>query len=240
MTEIVLNGDQNDILTVLAVMLFPNDKVQQQQYVSINQGLVEAYNNDGNISDVTSESLIHAHRPEDIENKIIPKLSNKVLIVGDMLATQYLLHYHSSIPPSLSKANFIVVQREKELLNDDGKRQTISERAVYDYWKEYKSVAHLWAAYFLNGYVPYHEDENIFQDKAFPTFIGIAAHVQDFATKFKPAQATKPMLDPNEIWSLPEYVTRIQLTGKPELSPLREILKSYEPKKTTKKNKSKK
>lgn len=235
MPEIVLNGGQNDILTVLAAMLFPNDEERQQQYISVDQvSRIYPYKNNNiyGISDSASiQSLMNAPSLNDFQDKIIPKLSNKALIVGDMLASQYLLYHHTSEPPNLRKANFIVVQREKWLLANGDVSKDISEHTAYNYWKENKPVAHLWAAYRLNAEFPYDEGKGVFHEDIFPKFLSVAAHIQDFATTFIPAKAKYPMLDLNEIWSLPEYVTRRQLKGKLDLTPLRNILKHYEPKK---------
>ena len=234
MTKLNLEGNQSDILKVLAIMLFPENEKLQKQYICATlelNGTVDAtfykpYAIDKNDS---PKILLDSPTSKQFSEKIVPKATQKAIVVGSMLTALYLMDMHEFESPSKSKARHIAIFLTRKILNSDDKHLTLSERTVDKYWNEYKSVAHLWAAFVLNNEYTYHNDDNIFIPDAFPTFLEIAASLQDFGTSFSSDQliSNESILNLNSLWSLPEDMVRKKLNTDSNLLHIREALKTY-------------
>ena len=234
MSALIIEGNQNDIVNVLAVMLFPDDEELRKQYIALDStSRMLLDDSDANLvgmPDRTSiKSLMNAPSFDDMQNIIIPKHTKNAMLAGDMLAAQYLMHYHTSAVPSLNKAKFMVQENQKITENSAGYKLSLTKRTADKHWNKFKPVSPLWAAYNLNTEFPFHEDENIFQPNVFPIFLEIAAHIQDFATAniSEGNNLNKPIIELDEIWALPSHIPRRQLITNANLLRLRENLKKY-------------
>lgn len=234
MSTLVINGDQHDILYVLAIMLFPENEQLRTQFtcthlVSTDMADEKTLSLYGVSKNDTEKILLNSPTLSDFNNKIQPKIMKKTILVGSMLAELYLTNMHDLDSPSKSKARHVAINLIKKITNKDGYHLSISERTVDKYWNEYKSVAHLWAAFFLNNEYKYHNDDNIFIPDVFPTFLEIAASLQDFGTSFISDQliSNESILNLNSLWSLPEDMVRRKLSTDSNLLHIREALKTY-------------
>ena len=75
---------------------------------------------------------------------------------------------------------------------------------IKEAWKEYRDVAHLWAAVAMNNVFPYAPRREIFSIDHFPRFMETAAYLQCFATTFQLERKSKAvaetLLDARSSW----------------------------------------
>jgi len=122
---------------------------------------------------------------------------------GVNVAVKRMVEYDDSHPRSVTK----MLEGEPVQVRLPPK-QKFSERTLLTYWKEYRSVAHLYAAL---GHHPanvkhkkivpkkrYNPDH--FKPVNFPGFLALAKRYQDFAVNYTPARAREPLIPKDEIW----------------------------------------
>ena len=99
----------------------------------------------------------------------------------------------------------------------DGEALKYSEQTLRNYFSEFASVAHLWAAFRLNQgpYKYVNDPRDVFhKPEAMRTFLGVAKSLGEFATTFIPKR-TKPPLTviPDSILiALPDEIAPVRLT----------------------------
>jgi hypothetical protein len=109
----------------------------------------------------------------------------------------------SDLSYSVNKAVDLMIRSLNEI-NDGKKRGSCSERTLWDAWMDYKSVAHLWAAYLT-------EDPNLEQSTLLIPLQGIklsrffagVGYFHQIGTQLCAKGQVKPVLDPSETWRCP-------------------------------------
>ncbi|HEX2243695.1 MAG TPA: hypothetical protein VHK27_10665, partial [Gammaproteobacteria bacterium] len=135
--------------------------------------------------------------------------------------------------PSLRKAVFAAQEMARTDTYSDGTPMKVSDNTIEEYWEEFKSVAHLWAAFRINNTPEYSfAAMSDLMTSGFATFLEVAAGLFRFGCSFIPSRvprrARNPILDPQQSWSLPDNVERRDLdTNAPLPSRLVEIIKRY-------------
>jgi len=89
-------------------------------------------------------------------------------------------------------------------------KQKLSERTLKTYWKKYRPVAHLFAAYGHHPANPKHKkivpkrryNPDHLKPLNFPGFLALAKMYQDFAVDYTPSRAREPLIPKDEIWRI--------------------------------------
>lgn len=125
-------------------------------------------------------------------------------VVGDLL--NFLLNCAECAPEhaSVNKAIFVVMADLTGTRLRDGSRPTAGRSILHEAWREFKPVAHLWAAFRL-------WQEEFQQTPEFdprtPTglrgFLALAKELHARAVNIRARGRTKAILDPSETWRVP-------------------------------------
>ncbi|MDP2141622.1 MAG: hypothetical protein Q8L20_12505 [Gammaproteobacteria bacterium] len=249
MPEITLTGHPNDIGWILSIMLFPNDEALRNQNYGINVAKLELSKADERSEkwlSPQSESLepslstrkittLLIDAPSDADfKKIRTERMKRGCIAGQVLTSLYLMDRFKWEEPSLHKAIYVTEKFGKKTKYSDGSKLP-AESKIKEYWKEYKSVAHFWAALELNGSYTFVSDKyDCFSDKGFTQFLQVAAGIYDFGIEFIPKRARprKPILDAEECWVLDSSIRPVELQSDIKPDNLINILKKYKAPKT--------
>jgi len=110
-------------------------------------------------------------------------------------------------PEYHSRFDFKIIDGQWKKIPLSPKRK-LSERTALTYWKKYKCVAHLFAAFGHHPANPKHKkivskrryNPDHFKPVNFPGFLALAKMYQDFAVNYTPARAREPLIPKDEIW----------------------------------------
>lgn len=238
--RIVLKGFSHDSLWIQAIMYFPNNEFLRDAYFisEFVQGKLEGSNKSRHQVEFDKEiieRLMKAPSIMELRDKKIEALKKGVL-AGDMLASIYLMHRFKMPEPSLNKA--IHISRKFNTRNLYGNSIQIprSIRKIKEAFKEYKPVAHLWAALRLNQNYPYANEGELFFEKL-TFFLEVSEGFLEFGTTFIPhrARPQEPILPNEDMWQLPEDIRPRQLESNIFPSGITHLLKDYDTKKKSKK-----
>lgn len=209
MPKITLDGTPNDIGLMRATMLFPNDDVLRRQCFGVELTrfkVMECKDTDRLEINASDLRLLIEAPAYDVLKNITAANTKRATVAGDILTALYLMDKFSVPEPSLNKAIFVSMEfaKSKDGVYGDGTRMNVSERMVLECWNEYKPVAHLWAAFRINGAYPY-ADDDVFSD---PQFLEVAVGLFRFGAGFIPARAKNktPVLDAQKCWALPDSI----------------------------------
>jgi hypothetical protein len=159
-------------------------------------------------------------------------------VSGDMLIYMHRMKV-SRIEPSVNKAVAIAVDYLKRATTPTGAPgRGASERYVRKQWAEYKSVAHLWAAFrailFVNlkgGKLP-----EMTSEEGFPLFLAFSEWFAQEGLSIYPHNQKLPVLDSVELWRVPARVRArlapLQVAWGPLPDWAVEVLGRYRAKKT--------
>lgn len=229
MPEITLDGSPNDIRWVRATMLFPNNEAERRQCFGVELArlkVLECKDTDRLEIDASDLRLLIEAPAYDALKEIAAANTKRAIVAGDLLVALYIMDKFGVPEPSLNKAIFVATEYAKTAKYGDGTRMNVSERMVLECWNEYKPVAHLWAAFRINGAYPYAPADEVFSHSQ---FLGVAVGLFRFGAGFIPARAKKktPVLEAQKCWSLPGNVPASNLVSDQIPDRLLEYLKKY-------------
>lgn len=230
--RIALKGFPQDSLWVQAVMYFPTNKSLRESWFTTQmmQGeLIGAPNNCKVECDKeTIARLINAPSLETLKEKQTEAVK-KGALAGSILASIYLMDRFNIDEPSINKAVHISEKFAAENRYGDSTRINKSRKPIKEAFKEYKSVAHLWAALYLNKAYPYADDRELFFEKL-TFFLEVSAGLLEFGTTFKPyrARPKKPILPNESMWQLPKRILPRHLESNIFPDGITHFLKDYD------------
>jgi len=147
------------------------------------------------------------------------RIANSVMrgsVAGDLLVTLYTLN---SFPdyfdkPSMNQAIHVASAFGRAVRKDPVFTPT-SASEIRECFHEFRTVAHLWAAFRLNMSLPIRSNGDwLATPEAFNDFLGVAAALQDFGCRFCPPARVKanrrPLLGHNDLWRIPAHIPRLQ------------------------------
>lgn len=153
---------------------------------------------------------------KDETKSLAAEATKRGTVAGDLLALIYEMQARHVGEPSFGKAvdhykGFALGRKY-----GDGEALKYSEQTLRNYFDEFASVAHLWAAFRLNqGPYAYTEDaRSVFHSpKDFLTFLGIAKDVGRFAESFIPKRTKplRPVIDGEILVQIPADVLPVRL-----------------------------
>lgn len=231
--RIVLKGFPHDSLWVQAIMYFPADKflrdswftaqLVQGELLGVPKGCRKVECNKETIT-----QLVNAPSLEELEKKKTESFKKGVL-AGCTLASIYLMDHFNIDEPSINKAVHISEKFAAENQYGDSTRINKSRKSIREAFKEYKSVAHLWAALYLNKTYPYADDRELFFEKL-TFFLEISAGLLEFGTTFKPyrARPKEPILPNESMWQLPKRILPHHLESNIFPDGITHFLKDYD------------
>ena len=230
--RITLIGLPHDSLWIKAVMHFPNDKHLRESWYAVEFAkgeISEMRDRDRIMLDKeTLNRLVFAPSHDELKRHTIQAVK-KGIVAGDILASIYLMERFDIPEPSIKKAVHVAQQFAKKTQYGDSTPMKRSRRMVRDAFNEYRSVAHLWAAFRLNQAYRYADDDKLFFEKL-PFFLEVAAGLYAFGTTFKPyrARPRKPILPTNEMWKLPENILVRHLDSERFPNGICKLLRNYD------------
>lgn len=233
MNNIELSGDGLDGVRVMAWMCFPNSHEMRKTLLAreILQNLLSDQSSDAAIVSAPSwvlQCLMSGPSHHEIREQA-GEAAKRGNVAGDLLGLIYRMHLEEVEEPSFRKA---IADYKRFALGGkygDGTPLKYSEATLRNYFDEFKSVAHLWAAYRLNQteyqFTP--DKRNFFRDtEALSVCLGVAKGVAEFAASFVPKRWTAPVIEavlmvqiPNEISTLP--LRKLPTLPNPDRSNLR-------------------
>ena len=243
MPKIILNAHPHDLGWVRSVMLLPNDEALRNQNYAVE---VEKFELE-TAKDLSKRWLSYKDKeleiplkpqhirllieaPADSELKSIRAEKTKQgIVAGQILSALYIMDKYKLDEPSMNKAVFCANAFAKKNKYGDGSSMH-SETMIKEYWKEYISVSHLWAALIINQTFPVvFLQEDIFSEKGFLPFLQAAAGIYDFGSKFIPLRARPkiPVLNPEKCWVLDNHIGSRDLIPDAQPEILIKILKKY-------------
>ena len=126
--------------------------------------------------------------------------------------------------------DLILILRGKQL-KKEGMR-AVNRDAFQNIWKEYRTVAHLWATNFLLDTNDYPANYTLDSDTGVIGFLNIAEEFRKFSTSFIPYQDKSPLITEKETWCGPKNLPYQSLPVNPP--PLSQeqlnVLESYQSK----------
>lgn len=225
--QVTLDGSPNDIGWIRATMLFPNDDMARRQCFAAESTRAKVLDcADADRLEIAARDLrllIDAPAYGDLK-KIVADNTKRAIVAGDILMGLYVMHRFKVPEPSMNKAKFVAQEYAKTAKYGDGTRMNVSERMILEFWNEYKSVAHFWAAFRINRAYPYAPDEDVFISKEFPE---VAVEMYRFGIGFIPFRAKAPILDAEESWALPNHIPGRSLVSEQIPERLLKYLKKY-------------
>lgn len=230
--RITLVGDSTDGVWIQAVMYFPTDEYLRNSWYAaeITKGHLAATDEGQQIAmdKETLTRLIDAPADEELKQKA-DLAFKKGVVAGDILASIYLMDRFGIPEPSIKKATHIVEQFAADTEYGDSTKMNKSRKKIRDAFKEYKSVAHLWAAFRLNNAYPFAKGGDIFLGKL-PLFLAVSQGLLEFGESFIPyrARPEEPILPAEQMWELPQGTMATHLLINSFPTGITELLKNYD------------
>lgn len=229
MPSIIFDDTPHDVGWVRATMLFPNDDMARRQCFGVELArfnILECKETDRLEINASDLRLLIEAPSYDAFKGFTAANTKCAIVAGDILMTLYLMDRFGVPEPSLNKAIFVAMEYAKTAKYGDGTRMNVSERMVLECWNEYKPVAHLWAAFRINGAYPYAPADDIFSQTK---FLEVAAGLYRFGVEFVPfrARPKTPILDAKKCWALPDNIVASNLISDRIPDRLLKYLKKY-------------
>jgi hypothetical protein len=235
MRQLDIRGNPFDASWILAAMHFPNSDLERRAYYAIKfaeteidrVALDESINVEARLLRDLVESPSRATLMAEARNR-----AKHGFVAGDFLLFIFGMHsFPNDFPePSIRKAVFMSQEFAKHSRFGDGSNLPRSETEIRDCFKQFNSVAHLWAALRLHEAFPIRPQKEIFgSTPAIDDFLAIAATIQDFGCGFVPKRTrpAKAILDVKEIWRVPPKTRRLLPPWKGPPSWLVDSMKGY-------------
>lgn len=204
-------------IQVLAAMAYPNDEVRRDKIIAT--GLQDALMDLGRDTPPNLARIVFDARGGPGAQDEFSGANEAGLIAGYTLYTLTSLEEHRPEAATLSRAQHLV--RESRLTDKrrDGSKLTASRSVIKRAWYGYKTVSHLWAVMVHVHLVDHDRGEGALGVEFLPTFLGIAATLEEFVIHHVAPGAQASQVDDSEIWRVPDFVGRPKLRFSPtELS----------------------
>jgi len=224
MPQLLTNGTYpHDTDAVLAVMLWPSpeDEERRRQYCAAQEAhrLLKAGGDQLCISAELLSTLLDTQDwPTLIDD--IGARTKRATVAGLVLASVYVMDLNKDILPptgaagaSIDKAIHIAgMWARSGQTFGDGDALPMSDQAIKKRWREFASVAHLWAAKELLKPFNVPEGGALFGPDGLPTLLQAASFLQSFGLTYAPENKSKAgrltLLDPASLWQLDQAVHR--------------------------------
>lgn len=204
----------------MAWMLFPHSQQLRQSHF-VRELIKQEYVVDGDGEKVVSlpswmlQTLLDSPSHSEMV-QLAADATKEGTVAGDLLGLIYEMHISGVAEPSFGKA----IKRYKEfaigLKYGDGDALKYSEQTLRNYFNEYASVAHFWAAFRLNqGPYSFTKDaRDVFhKEDSFLKFLGVSKSIGNFASSFIPKRTKppRPVIDRDLIVGIPDSVHSLTL-----------------------------
>jgi hypothetical protein len=225
-----LDGSVADLFLVRAIMLFPNNRDAANSCFALEQikAVIDGDSDDETrpVNVRTLRLLVEAPSWANFK-KLVTENTKRGIVAGNILGALYMMDRFDVPEPSMNKAVFVASAFAKGQKYGDGTKMAISEPAIRKYWKEFRSVAHLWAADRLGQDYQFAEDP--FSIEGHRTFLEVAQGIFQFGSTFVPfrARSEQPVLDRARSWVLPDTIPAKHLSGSRQPDLLLKYLKKY-------------
>jgi hypothetical protein len=219
MPLIETSGDwPEDLIRVRSVMHWPGPDDEEARHQFFVVEAVRAYLSDHNAPSIelpvsTIQTLLAAPSTEELK-KQRAKSTKTGMLAGMVLIFMFLMDRYSERLPStgaagasLNKAFTLTAGWASDGTTwGDGSPMPRSDKTVQHAWRDFGSVAHLWAALEMNRITPYGPKNELTAPEHFPSVLETAAYLQTFAKEHlidnKAGKSKEPLLDPSKAWLL--------------------------------------
>jgi hypothetical protein len=236
----------NDTLRLHALMLAPGDAEFRRALYACEYVRGFEWDTPGATVTVFTElihDLLHAPAYKDLVAGVKER-TKRATLAGYVLCSLFLMSRYpelmgarSSGGPSLNKAFHVCTHlaSAESWTYGDGKPLPKSDTPVKAAWEEFKSVAHIWAAYSWNLAMPAAPQREILRPENIRAFLQTARYFEEFGKSLmldKRSAGTKErLLRSDDLWQVPEdYKASILLPVDPAVlsgSPLSRALRAY-------------
>jgi hypothetical protein len=221
-----------DCWWIQAVMHFPRDEFLRESWYAVHSVSGRLHGaKQGERFEIGADTLkllIDAPSFEVLKTETVKAVKGGV-IAGDLLASIYLMDRFGLPEPSMRKARHIAQRFNAEASYGDETKMLRSKRSVQNAWRQFESVAHLWAAYRINLAYEYSAPDEIFLENV-ETFLGVSAAMLKFGSAFVPfrAKPKEPVIKSKDVWRIDESIAPIELHGGEFPDGLEQLLKDYD------------
>jgi hypothetical protein len=203
-------------------MLFPNDESTRESYLNRELALrvCNAAHPSEHVSIEPQMLMALADGPgmEELSRQAV-EATKRGTVAGDMMNLIYEMHGRGVSEPSFGKAIEGYKSFAPGKKYGDSEALKYSEQTLRNYFDEFRSVAHLWAAFRMNqgpyAYAP--DGREIFHDEAsLIKMLGVAKGIQEFASTFIPKRTKPalPIIGVEEQVKIPESIAAMRLVFK--------------------------
>ena len=159
--------------------------------------------------------LLNASSYEDTVERAV-KASKKGSVAGDILDYVAQMYFTGHKQPSVRKAVYVAEKYLSNAVDGYSKKSGSSSIFIYECWKEYKTVAHLWAAFRVLQFSNQEEenkhilnnDNPLLQlhNRGLDKFLAIAEAFRNFGESYiSPIiKSHELLLPPGETWKVPD------------------------------------
>lgn len=217
MPDLEISKSSFDALVVYAAMAHPSDECYRDEFLAamVARCLLEAA--DENKEDIEIPAsivriLLNAPSYEDIVERATNS-AKKGSIAGDILDYIAQMHFTGHKQPSVRKAVYVAEDYLSNAVNGYGEKSGSSNIFIYKCWDEYKTVAHLWAAFRVRQFASQQQKNNGFFNLEEPLcgdyldkFLTVAEVFRIFGEGFAPpiVKSHESLLPKDETWKVPE------------------------------------
>lgn len=209
-----INGGDLDSFWVYSAMAFPNDDQKRAEFITVNYYRLQAMSPNQPVVSLPIDQLaVLVGADSYIEvMKRAACAAGPGSIVGDLLGYIVTMRLAGHPEPSIRKAIYLAQQYNEGASNAFDKKPATSEIGIRNYWNEYRTVAHLWAAHrtFQQPGSPYSGDDVCLLDPdAFRTFLAVAEWYRNVGETCISAHAKnpEPLLPTADMWRVPADFT---------------------------------
>jgi len=207
----------NDSIHLTALMLWPKEDESDMRRFYYAADYANGFVYDHEPSSIYPwqanliQALLEAPSWQDIKKESTIR-TKKAVIAGMVFTFMFMMDKCKEKLPrrgdhgaSLSKAFYLVEEWSRDgATYGDGTPFPLSDKTIKDCWRDYRSVAHLWAALEMNRIVRYAPDLKIMRPENFHKFMSTVAYLQMFGTTFhlnnKSKRMSGTLLPPTSTW----------------------------------------
>jgi hypothetical protein len=197
----LLPGNWAGVL-ILSTMLYPSDEKRRDAYIAaVLQESIRAQDSKSAIPAEIAGLTFDFGGGPGIEKDAHNRLSHG-LVAGETLNCLLQIAEFAPQHASLRQAQFIV--KKVRIKQKFATRIPIPASAtpIETAWGNFKSVAHLWAA-FIPRWIEL-GDEEVLSDAMLPDFLAVARWLAEAGANLTPKRGREPVLDKGVIWMIPD------------------------------------
>ena len=241
MPQIELTGDHTtDRQWLLHLMVFPNDAaLRDSTYArAMLEDRLDGLDDSAllTVNAATLRHFLEGHSRAEIK-KLQGEAFKRAIFAGYILSSIYLMDRFADVHPKFARPsiNKALHACQKFAISPsgkfgDGEKMNWSEQSIRKCWKEFKSVAHLWAAFTLNQQYQFMEPGLPDSAEDLATFLSVASGLYHFGSTFIPKAATPavPVLSVDDPWMVPSSILPAALKSESVPTLLMQFMDSYE------------